>query len=104
MALIPANAAWGRPSAATIVATQIAEREGVPFGCATDVHSLITSRGFKYTFRTSPIVESDARELLTYVRDQRHAGQEARHPSENSIVGQSSMEGTFRVAKELAST
>src|SRR5207244_3432889 len=35
-------------SAATIVATQIAEREGVPFVCATDVDPLITSRGFKY--------------------------------------------------------
>ena len=40
-------------SAATIVATQIAEREGVPFVCATDVDPLITSRGFKFTFRTS---------------------------------------------------
>src|SRR2546426_355842 len=56
-------------SAATIVATQIAEREGVPFVCATDVDPLITSRGFKYTFRTSPIVESYARDLLTYVKE-----------------------------------
>jgi len=45
-------------SAATIVATQIAEREGVPFVCATDVDPLITSRGFKYTFRTSPLVSA----------------------------------------------
>src|SRR6267142_4693852 len=56
-------------SAATIVATQIAEREGVPFVCATDVDPLITSRGFKYTFRTSPIVESYARDLLAYIKD-----------------------------------
>src|SRR5512144_949358 len=80
-------------SAATIVATQIAEREGVPFVCATDVDPLITARGFKFTFRTSPVVESYARDLLGYIRE---AGQKGPVPrklavlSENSIVGQSS--------------
>jgi branched-chain amino acid transport system substrate-binding protein len=92
-------------SAATIVATQIAEREGVPFVCATDVDPLITSRGFKFTFRTSPLVEAYARDLLTYVKE---IGQGAGKPakklailSENSIVGQSSVEGATRAAKEL---
>ena len=92
-------------SAATIVATQIAEREGVPFVCATDVDPLITSRGFKYTFRTSPIVESYARDLLTHIKE---LGQSSGKParklavlSENSIVGQSSVEGATRVAKEM---
>ena len=65
-------------SAATIVATQIAEREGVPFVCATDVDPLITSRGFKFTFRTSPIVESYARDLLAYAKDQDWPKQQAR--------------------------
>jgi branched-chain amino acid transport system substrate-binding protein len=92
-------------SAATIVATQIAEREGVPFVCATDVDPLITSRGFKYTFRTSPIVESYARDLLIYAKQLGEAaGKPARKLailSENSIVGQSSVEGSTRVAKEL---
>ena len=92
-------------SAATIVATQIAEREGVPFVCATDVDPLITSRGFKYTFRTSPIVESYARDLLTYVKELgATSGKPAKKLailSENSIVGQSSVEGTTRVAKDL---
>jgi len=92
-------------SAATIVATQIAEREGVPFVCATDVDPLITSRGFKFTFRTSPIVESYARDLLAYARDLgASTGKPARKLailSENSIVGQSSVEATRRVAKEL---
>lgn len=92
-------------SAATIVATQIAEREGVPFVCATDVDPLITSRGFKYTFRTSPVVESYARDLLGHIRE---LGEKAGKPprklailSENSIVGQSSVEGAQKVAKEL---
>jgi branched-chain amino acid transport system substrate-binding protein len=92
-------------SAATIVATQIAEREGVPFVCATDVDPLITSRGFKYTFRTSPIVESYARDLLAYVKELADkSGKPAKKLaviSENSIVGQSSVEGSQRVAKEL---
>ena len=92
-------------SAATIVATQIAEREGVPFVCATDVDPLITSRGFKFTFRTSPIVESYARDLLAYAKDLgASTGKPARKLailSENSIVGQSSVEATRRVAKEL---
>jgi branched-chain amino acid transport system substrate-binding protein len=92
-------------SAATIVATQIAEREGVPFVCATDVDPLITSRGFKYTFRTSPIVESYARDLLTYAKELgASTGKPAKKLailSENSIVGQSSVEGATRVAKEL---
>lgn len=92
-------------SAATIVATQIAEREGVPFICATDVDPLITARGFKYTFRTSPVVESYARDLLGYVKELgEKSGKPARKLavlSENSIVGQSSVEGATRVGKEL---
>ena len=92
-------------SAATIVATQIAEREGVPFVCATDVDPLITSRGFKFTFRTSPLVGTYARDLLAYVKELgEKTGQPARKLavlSENSIVGQSSVEATREVAKEL---
>ena len=92
-------------SAATIVATQIAEREGVPFVCATDVDPLITSRGFKNTFRTSPLVAAYAADLLTYVKE---LGEKTGKPakklailSENSIVGQSSVEGSTKVGKEL---
>lgn len=92
-------------SAATIVATQIAERESVPFVCATDVDPLITSRGFQYTFRTSPVVESYARDLLSYIKELgARTGQPPRKLailSENSIVGQSSVEGSRKVAKEL---
>ena len=92
-------------SAATIVATQIAEREGVPFVCATDVDPLITSRGFKFTFRTSPLVAAYAYDLLSYVKELgEKAGKPARKLailSENSIVGQSSVEGATKVAKEM---
>jgi len=92
-------------SAATIVATQIAEREGVPFVCATDVDPAITARGFKYTFRTSPVIETYVRDLLVYIKE---LGEKAGKPakklamlSENSIVGQSSVEAANKVAKEL---
>jgi branched-chain amino acid transport system substrate-binding protein len=92
-------------SAATIVATQIAEREGVPFVCATDVDPLITSRGFKFTFRTSPLVAAYAADLLGYIKE---LGEKTGKPakklailSENSIVGQSSVEGSTKVAKDL---
>ncbi len=92
-------------SAATIVATQIAEREGVPFVCATDVDPAITSRGFKYTFRTSPVIETYVRDLLAHVKElSEKAGKPARKLailSENSIVGQSSVEAANKVAKEL---
>ena len=92
-------------SAATIVATQIAEREGVPFVCATDVDPAITSRGFKYTFRTSPVIETYVRDLLAHIKElAEKAGKPARKLamlSENSIVGQSSVEAANKVAKEL---
>src|SRR5688572_12741094 len=92
-------------SAATIVATQIAEREGVPFVCATDVDPLITSRGFKNTFRTSPLVAAYAADLLAHVKELgEKTGKSAKKLailSENSIVGQSSVEGSTKVGKEL---
>jgi branched-chain amino acid transport system substrate-binding protein len=92
-------------SAATIVATQIAEREGVPFVCATDVDPAITSRGFKYTFRTSPVIETYVRDLLAHIKElSEKAGKPAKKLailSENSIVGQSSVEAANKVAKEL---
>ncbi len=95
-------------SAATIVATQIAERESVPFVCATDVDPLICSRGFKYTFRTSPLVSAYAKDLLEYVKE---LGAKSGKPaktlailSENSIVGQSSVKGATEVGKELGFT
>src|SRR6476660_4628159 len=42
-------------SAATIVASQVAERNEVPFITAYDIDPAITARGFKYVFRISPL-------------------------------------------------
>jgi branched-chain amino acid transport system substrate-binding protein len=92
-------------SAATIVATQVAEREGVPFVNTTDVDPLITSRGFKYTFRTSPLVGNYALDLLAYIKK---LGEMNNNPakklailSENSVVGQSANKAATKVANEL---
>ena len=44
-------------SAATIVASQVSERNEVPFLTAYDIDPTITARGFKYIFRCSPLTE-----------------------------------------------
>jgi len=95
-------------SAATIVATQIAEREGVPFVCATDVDPLITSRGFNTPSARRPSVESYARDLLTYVKELGTAsGKPAKKLailSENSIVAQSPWKAPAAWPRTSAST
>src|SRR5271168_1521947 len=41
-------------SSVTLVATAVAERQGVPYLVADSVAANITGRGFKWTFRTTP--------------------------------------------------
>jgi branched-chain amino acid transport system substrate-binding protein len=41
-------------SSVTLVATAVAERQGIPFLVADSVAANITGRGFKWTFRTTP--------------------------------------------------
>jgi branched-chain amino acid transport system substrate-binding protein len=54
-------------AAATMVATQVCERHQVPFISSSEVVPEITGRGLKYTFRTTPLMETMARDLLTYM-------------------------------------
>ena len=42
-------------SSVSLVATAVAERQAVPFLVANSVAANITTRGFKFTFRTTPI-------------------------------------------------
>jgi len=92
-------------SAATLVVTQVAERNQVPFITSTDVEPLITERGFRYTFRTSPLVNAYGRDILTWVKEQgERTGIVARKVafiSENSVVGQSSVQFGRQAAEEL---
>jgi branched-chain amino acid transport system substrate-binding protein len=80
-------------SAASIIATQVAERAGIPFITAYDIDPAITARGFKYTFRASPLIDAYARDMVTFVKllSEKHGKAAPRLVafSENSIAGQS---------------
>lgn len=89
-------------SPASIVATQITERAGIPFISSTDADPLLTSRGFRHVFRTMATVERYVEDLIASVRAAADAAGD--NPttlailSENSITGQSSV----RFAQEIA--
>ena len=58
-------------SSVSLVATAVAERQGIPYVVADSVASNITGRGFKWTFRTTPIAPDFAKayaEFLTYLK------------------------------------
>jgi branched-chain amino acid transport system substrate-binding protein len=48
-------------SSVSLVATAVAERQGIPYLVADSVASNITGRGFKWTFRTTPIAPDFAK-------------------------------------------
>ena len=89
-------------SAATIVASQVAERSRVPFLTAYDIDPTITARGFKFVFRASPLTTTYAADLLTCIKEV--AAKKGGSPkrvgllSENSITGQ----GTNKYLTEAA--
>jgi branched-chain amino acid transport system substrate-binding protein len=89
-------------SPASIVATQITEQAKVPFVTATDADPIITSRGFKYVFRTSPTVERFIEDLLKSIRAAADAAGDKPTKlailSENTITGQSSVKITRALA------
>lgn len=90
-------------SAATLVATQITERRQVPFVTPSDIDPLITNRGFRYTFRTSPIVRNYAYDLINYYKQVGEAtGVMPRSVAilcENSVVGSSAAQFFEEAAK-----
>jgi len=56
-------------SSSVITATQVLERKKIPLINANDFDPLITSRGFKYIFRTVPIMRDIANMLLIYAQE-----------------------------------
>jgi branched-chain amino acid transport system substrate-binding protein len=91
-------------SSAAIVASQVAERGQVPFMTAYDIDPAITARGFRYTFRLSPLVNSFADDLLGYIKA---IGEKTKRParriallSEGSILGQSANRFATEAAKK----
>ncbi len=61
-------------SSVSLVATAVAERQGIPFLVADSVASNITGRGFKWTFRTTPIAPDFARAYFKFLNDLRKSG------------------------------
>jgi branched-chain amino acid transport system substrate-binding protein len=92
-------------SVASMVVSVMAERAGVPFLTPSDLEPEITARGLAFTFRTAPILETYARDLLVYVRAR---SAHLRPPptrlallSDSSIVGLGASEGAYHAATEM---
>jgi branched-chain amino acid transport system substrate-binding protein len=61
-------------SSVSLVATAVAERQGIPYLVADSVASNITGRGFKWTFRTTPIAPDFAKAYAEFLTDLKKAG------------------------------
>ena len=61
-------------SSVTLVATAVAERQGVPFLVADSVAANITGRGFKWTFRTTPYAPDFAKAYSAFLTDLKTSG------------------------------
>jgi branched-chain amino acid transport system substrate-binding protein len=61
-------------SSVSLVATAVAERQGIPFLVADSVASNITGRGFKWTFRTTPIAPDFAKAYFDFLNDIKKSG------------------------------
>ncbi len=61
-------------SSVTLVATAVAERQGVPYLVADSVAANITGRGFKWTFRTTPYAPDFAKAYAQFLADLKKSG------------------------------
>ena len=61
-------------SSVSLVATAVAERQGIPFVVADSVAVNITGRGFKWTFRTTPIAPDFAKAYAEFLIAMKKAG------------------------------
>ncbi len=61
-------------SSVSLVATAVAERQGVPFLVADSVAANITGRGFKWTFRTTPYAPDFAKAYAQFLTDLKKSG------------------------------
>jgi branched-chain amino acid transport system substrate-binding protein len=61
-------------SSVSLVATAAAERQGIPYLVADSVALNITGRGFKWTFRTTPIASDFAKAYAGFLSDLRKSG------------------------------
>jgi len=61
-------------SSVTLVATAVAERQGIPYLVADSVATNITGRGFKWTFRTTPYAPDFAKAYAEFLTDLKKSG------------------------------
>ena len=61
-------------SSVSLVATAVAERQAVPFLIADSVAANITRRGFKFTFRTTPIAPDFGKAYADFINDVKKSG------------------------------
>jgi len=61
-------------SSVSLVATAVAERQGIPYLVADSVASNITGRGFKWTFRTTPIAPDFAKAYAEFLTQLKQSG------------------------------
>jgi len=61
-------------SSVSLVATAVAERQGIPYLVADSVAQNITGRGFKWIFRTTPIASDFAKAYAGFLTDLKNSG------------------------------
>jgi branched-chain amino acid transport system substrate-binding protein len=89
-------------SSVSLVATAVAERQGVPFLVADSVAANITTRGFKFTFRTTPIAPDFGKAYADFINDVKKSGTKIDSiaiVNENTDYGTSVSEAILTAAK-----
>lgn len=90
-------------SSCTLTATAVAERYGIPFVVGDSAAANITGRGFKWTFRVTPIATDFANTYMTFIEDMRKSGKQVRSiaiVNENTDYGTSVAEAIEAAAKK----
>ena len=89
-------------SSVTLVATAVAERQGIPFIVADSVAANITTRGFKWTFRVTPIAPDFARAYAAFLTEVKRSGKKIDNiavVNENTDYGSSVSASVLEAAK-----
>ena len=92
-------------SSVSLVATAVAERQGIPFLVADSVAQNITGRGFKWTFRATPIAPDFAKAYAAFLTDLKNTGRKIEKIAvinENTDYGTSVAASILEAAKAAA--
>ena len=90
-------------SSVTLAGTQVAERYGTPWVVGDSVASNITGRGFKFTFRVTPIASDFAYNYMDFLNDVKKMGHPVKTVAtvyENTDYGTSIAETLRKAIKE----